>query len=745
MTHHIRAALRPEPQALTEVVRVNDIIDEMNGLPARFLSDFAATRADGTAVAFTSGSTHTIADWNGNRATAVIDGATVPKTTIEPATTTAAGVRRYDVGLAGQRSAITRNKASLAGTHPTAERERLTQLLARRQRIHSQMWVRQMMYNRFDADILLWTEHYNSRFSPSVALDPNIPKSIFFQESRMGTNGRFLLMPPYAWDGSSNHPIMSRFNLGQAIDSFGPQQWLMIREMAPAIATAKELDRLAAGRAWFGMTNQQYLDHPTYLQAVKEFFEARRGGNNLMGTAGVDLHLDYGFWIRTAIRWLFIKKRGRTWPEAVRAYNGGGASARTYRDTVMGRVGGTNAITAADNETTESYPESGSGGARLSWENLNPIRNSRGVLQSFFVVTGAPPNVARAGDESHAVFNLKVENTNSVYNHQDVETRVRFLRQRPGRIFERVYPAPSASNGWNVVSQTDLVDESSRIIPIRLPRRILEAAYAPDWPFARVEVEYRWREADQITSYNTVRTGMDIVLVAPVELMFQQKSHVQRVDFSQLPTRDPDGFKRKFWIPLRSMEFSQNITSGDQFTMTISSRVSHGSSASSSQATRQGTSNTSQSSRTTGFAVTTSAASSRESSVGASVEIFEVGIKNMMEFGLSQTFSQSVTRGQSSTVSSDLTRSVTASRTFQSDNSQTFQSQFTYGPRGMPSTGRSASAVNLGVFLAPIVDYYAVPFVRFSGVDRFGQATQRTEGRTLIPYVRKWRTLVRPD
>jgi hypothetical protein len=61
-----------------------------------------------------------------------------------------------------------------------------------------------------------------------------------------------------------------------------------------------------------------------------------------MGSAGRDLHEDYGFWIRTAIRWLFLKYlslRPPSWPEAVRAYNGSGAQARQYRDEVLGRVG----------------------------------------------------------------------------------------------------------------------------------------------------------------------------------------------------------------------------------------------------------------------------------------------------------------------------------------------------------------------------------------------------------------------
>jgi hypothetical protein len=61
-----------------------------------------------------------------------------------------------------------------------------------------------------------------------------------------------------------------------------------------------------------------------------------------MGSRDVDLHLDYAFWIRTGVRWLFFKYKsiGETsWAEAARAYNGRGADARRYRKNVMSRVG----------------------------------------------------------------------------------------------------------------------------------------------------------------------------------------------------------------------------------------------------------------------------------------------------------------------------------------------------------------------------------------------------------------------
>ena len=198
------------------------------------------------------------------------------------------------------------------------------------------------MYNRFDEDIAHWTEHYNRRFSPQSSLNANVVKSILYQESRMGTSGVHLMPPPSDWASRSRHPIRSRFNIGQAIDSWGPQQWLMIREMAPTIATSHGLDSLATRRRWFGMSNAEYSSHPTFMTALREFFEHRDAEGNLMGTRGRDLHEDYGFWIRTCIRWLFVKYQNLSrpnWREAVRAYNGSGPRARRYRDRVLARVG----------------------------------------------------------------------------------------------------------------------------------------------------------------------------------------------------------------------------------------------------------------------------------------------------------------------------------------------------------------------------------------------------------------------
>lgn len=366
-----RVARADTEETFEESVSVDDVASEMNGLRCRFLSYYPATRADGATRTFAEAALLPIENWNGTGAEATIDGFNVPKIILEPAPQTVSGIRRYEVALNAQRNAVARNAAELSSwvaresqyrtNHAfwLREKTRLETLLDRRRTTYSRMWVQQMMYNRFDVDIATWVNHYNTQLSPSTPLDPNVVKSMLYQESRMGTSGAHLMPPPSDWSSSDRHPIRSRFNIGQAIDSWGPQQFLMIREMAPAIYTHHGLSSF--DRTWQSTSNADYAAHTAFMRALREFFEFRDGsGHNVMGTASRDLHEDYGFWIRTAIRWLFVKYSNLgtpTWPEAVRAYNGGGARARAYRDAVMARVGSTGAYTAESIDEQTLLPE----------------------------------------------------------------------------------------------------------------------------------------------------------------------------------------------------------------------------------------------------------------------------------------------------------------------------------------------------------------------------------------------------
>jgi hypothetical protein len=220
------------------------------------------------------------------------------------------------------------------------------------------------MFNRFDPLIRQWTDHYNVQFgfTEPERLDANLVKSMLFQESQMGTAGENMMpVPPSAISRKS------RFNVGQVIDTSGPALTIMMTEIDPALIarhhltnlrrdmriaqrrlevlthmphrTPAEEAELAALRtqsqpsgSWenFFWSYQAPASPTTFADAVLEFFTPAPGG--------VSRQMDYEFWIRTAIRWLFEKRQNvSTWAEAVRAYNGSGGRAQRYRNAVTGR------------------------------------------------------------------------------------------------------------------------------------------------------------------------------------------------------------------------------------------------------------------------------------------------------------------------------------------------------------------------------------------------------------------------
>ncbi len=272
----------------------------------------------------------------------------VNKHVLEPVYSKEEGVSKYEVGLGGQRSAVKKSQQKIddwkakEGEYKKNkqlwkdELTRLEGLHVKREKLMSQMLVRETMYNRFDADIKTWVDFYNKKYKPKTELTYNIVKSIIFQETRMGTSGEHLKKPPYGYF-SGEHPIKSRYNLGQVIDSFGPQQYLMIKEMAPAIYKKYGFDKLEKGAKWKGRTGEEWWNE-NFLKAIREFSTLKSKRENLMGNKD-DLFIDYEFWIRATVRWLFEKYFiTKDWEEAVRAYNGSGERARNYKKAVITRA-----------------------------------------------------------------------------------------------------------------------------------------------------------------------------------------------------------------------------------------------------------------------------------------------------------------------------------------------------------------------------------------------------------------------
>jgi hypothetical protein len=342
-----------------------------------------------------TGASVTVVYWSRTQFRAVVRSGnttvTVPKHVLNPSVNTTRGVSRYLASTSGTQASYTRDQGRLAAKRQELSdwlgresqyvrnravwergRDRIQAEITRLERVQpgreaaiSRGLIRQTMYNRFDPNIRRWVDHYNNTRRPARRLDANLVKSMLFQESRMGTHGQHLKLPPYT---APHLAVKSPRNLGQAIDTWHLQQFILMRELAPALFRRHNLHLLAdptlrrgprevdlgGGRKrtdkyWEYMTQTEMMawNNGAFLTAVQDHRTRRdpRTGQNAHGNSDPDLFQSYDYWIRTAVRWLFYKYEKlpaarRSWAEAARAYNGSGAAARHYRDAVMRRTRG---------------------------------------------------------------------------------------------------------------------------------------------------------------------------------------------------------------------------------------------------------------------------------------------------------------------------------------------------------------------------------------------------------------------
>jgi hypothetical protein len=189
-------------------------------------------------------------------------------------------------------------------------------------------------------------------------LDPDLVKAQLFEESELGTAGEHMSIP-------ATHPVKTRFNLGQVIDSSAlALLTLMEAEHKSLIAkfnladirkdlaaaqsekaalerkkkpTTVEKARLADLRVLAQQNWENFLWHYKAAGKTQGFDDAV---NELFSSGTpVARNLDYAFWIHLAVFWLFQKKKHvKTWAEAIRAYNGSGARVEHYRDAILKRA-----------------------------------------------------------------------------------------------------------------------------------------------------------------------------------------------------------------------------------------------------------------------------------------------------------------------------------------------------------------------------------------------------------------------
>lgn len=299
----------------------------------------------------------------------------VPKKLLRPARTAVAGVAPYSAGVSKQAGAVEKAETKVADwdakkgdyTTPkgvalwTAEKSRLDGSLAKKREVLNRKLIQETMFNRFDAAIQREVAAANAAhgFVGKDSLDPNLVKSMLFQESQLGTSGTHLEVPPSV-------PEKSRYNLGQVIDSSGMALLTLLEREKPAIIAAFLLSSIRADLATAQArrttlkkkpsltaaetTELAALDHKAAQSWEIFIWEYKATGspvgfedavNAFYASSSPVQNLDYDFWIHIAVLWLFEKKKaGKTWPDAIQAYNGSGARAIHYRDAVTKRASG---------------------------------------------------------------------------------------------------------------------------------------------------------------------------------------------------------------------------------------------------------------------------------------------------------------------------------------------------------------------------------------------------------------------
>lgn len=300
----------------------------------------------------------------------------IPKKILRTTHTAVTGMNAYSAGVEGQADTVDAAEDKLAdwvakeaeykkaGTTKlwTEEKARLEDMVKKKTAVLNRKLIQETMFNRFDGVIKREVDAANTAagFKGADALDPNLLKSMLFQESQLGTAGEHLEVPP-------SFEEKSRFNLGQVIDSSGMALLTMLEKEQPTIITKFKLGALRTDLAAAQKRRADLQKKKTKSPAeaaeladldkkAEQSWEAFIWGYQAAGStdgfqeavrhlyasvpAGApQKHLDYEFWIHMAILWLFAKhKKGMSWPETIRAYNGSGAKADHYRDAVTKRA-----------------------------------------------------------------------------------------------------------------------------------------------------------------------------------------------------------------------------------------------------------------------------------------------------------------------------------------------------------------------------------------------------------------------
>jgi Domain of unknown function (DUF4157) len=399
--HRVELGVSGRPPALQMAIEPEDVSGEMVGREFELLKSVSAA-----GMVLAAGTIVRAMSWNNSSQTVMVEGmgtltlplvgkiatrvpASVPKKDLRPHHTAVAGVNPYGAGVDNAARLVEKGESDLAAWDAqkakyrtphaqgiwNTEHTRLEGLLTTRGQQLNRRLIQGTMFNRFDAIIRREVDAANAAHGLRGAdkLDPNLFKAMLFQESQLGTSGQHMSDPP-------THPVKTRFNLAQVIDSSALALFTLIEREHTAMMTTFHLTQmrtdLAHAQNDLAALNRKRTRTPADNIRLGELrlkshqswetfiWEYKETGSSvgfadavaaLFASASRAQNLDYEFWIHIAVLWLFEKKKaGMTWAQAIEAYNGSGVRAAHYREAVVRRAG---AAAAAAGRRREFVPD----------------------------------------------------------------------------------------------------------------------------------------------------------------------------------------------------------------------------------------------------------------------------------------------------------------------------------------------------------------------------------------------------
>ena len=185
--------------AVRRGIAPEDVSAEMVGQRCRVTGPFASG-----AIRLSGGEVVDVVNWSNAAPTArvqlqALTPFDIPKRLLRPVAPRLPGITLYSAGLGQVAGNVQRGAQAIANWQArraqhrtpsaqqlfTRELTRLQGLQRNRERLLNRRLIQETMFNRFDPMIQRWTDQYNQQFrlTGAQALDPNVVKSMLFQES----------------------------------------------------------------------------------------------------------------------------------------------------------------------------------------------------------------------------------------------------------------------------------------------------------------------------------------------------------------------------------------------------------------------------------------------------------------------------------------------------------------------------------------------------------------------------------